>query len=59
MSTVNKYCCRCHRTTKFLEQGKTFTCSGCGIVIDKGIDRAEDRGLIGNPLRSYKTRFAA
>lgn len=58
MSTINKYCCRCHRTTRFQEQEKSFTCSNCGVVIEK-IEKSEGRSLIGNPMRSYKTRFAA
>ena len=58
MKTVNKYCCRCHRTTRFQVQEGTFTCTACGVVIEKK-DRGEERSLIGNPMRSYRTRFAA
>ncbi len=58
MNTLNKYCCRCHRTTRFLDQEKTYTCTACGVVVEKA-EKPEERGLIGNPLRSYKTRFAA
>ena len=58
MSTVNKYCCHCHRTTRFVVQDASYTCSGCGVVIEIK-DRAEERSLIGNPMRSFKTRFAA
>ncbi|MBI5543512.1 MAG: hypothetical protein HY901_06455 [Deltaproteobacteria bacterium] len=58
MNTVNKYCCRCHRTTRFQEQERSYTCTGCGVVIEKK-ERPEERALIGNPMRSYKTRFAA
>lgn len=58
MKTVNKYCCCCHRTTRFEVKEVDFTCTSCGVVIEKQ-DRPEERSLIGNPMRSYKTRFAA
>ena len=58
MNTVNKYCCRCHQTTRFAVQDGSFTCGRCGIVIQKQA-RPEERSLIGDPMRSYKTRFAA
>lgn len=62
MSSQNRYCCRCHRTTKFLVQPALFTCTGCGVVVEipgGGEHRAEGRSLIGDPMRSYKTSFAA
>jgi hypothetical protein len=58
MKTVNKYCCRCHRTTRFQVQETGYTCTGCGVVIERA-EKAEERSLIGNPMRSFKTRFAA
>lgn len=58
MSTVNKYCCHCHRTTRFQVQEKSYSCTCCGVVIEKKA-RPEERSLIGNPMRSFKTRFAA
>jgi hypothetical protein len=58
MKTVNKYCCRCHRTTRFQVQEACFTCTNCGVVIERA-DKPEERSLIGNPMRSFKTRFAA
>jgi hypothetical protein len=58
MNTVNKYCCRCHRTTRFQVQEAGYTCTSCGVVIERK-GKPEERSLIGNPMRSYKTRFAA
>ncbi len=57
MTPQNRYCCKCHRTTKFLVQGTKFTCSQCGIVVETK-DREEERCLIGNPFRSFKTSAA-
>ena len=59
MNTVNKYCCHCHKTTRFQVQEKAYTCSGCGVVIEKQDQQQEARALIGDPMRSFKTRFAA
>ena len=63
MNTLNKYCCRCHRTTRFQVEEKAYTCTSCGVVAavqqpKKDVD-PDGRSLIGDPMRSYKTRFAA
>ncbi|MBI5545805.1 MAG: hypothetical protein HY901_18095 [Deltaproteobacteria bacterium] len=58
MNSQNRYCCRCHRTTRFVVKDTTFTCSSCGVVVE-GKTRDQERSLIGNPLRSFKTSFAA
>jgi ribosomal protein L37AE/L43A len=54
----NHYCCRCLQTTQFMVTEAIYTCSRCGVVIDNQ-QREQPRKLIGNPLRSYKTSFAA
>ena len=61
MSTQNHYCCRCHRTTRFQVQRESYTCTGCGVVIELRRQETRDAGrsLIGDPMRSYKTSFAA
>jgi hypothetical protein len=61
MSSENRYCCRCHRTTRFQVQGASYTCTGCGVVIEvapRQEPRGSERSLIGDPMR-YKTSFAA
>ena len=62
MNSENHYCCRCHRTTKFvLTDPQHLLCSGCGLVAEKHEKSVETKGraLIGDPFRSYKTSFAA
>ena len=61
MNTLNKYCCQCHRTTGFQVQDRSYTCSRCGTVVtlQEKEDPPAERGLIGDPMRSYKTHFAA
>ena len=64
MNTMNKYCCRCHRTTRFQVEDKAYTCTSCGVVVvveqqQKQEEASGERKLIGDPMRSYKTRFAA
>ena len=54
MRLENHYCCRCHKTTKHRVEGATFQCTGCGVVVEKEQPR-EQRSLIGDPFRSYKT----
>lgn len=44
METLNRYCCRCLRTTRFAieladNQGAPLTCSGCGVQIQVSKDR--------------------
>ena len=64
MNTLNKYCCRCHRTTRFQVEEKSYTCTSCGVVVavvavEPKQEPPEGRALIGDPMRSFKTRFAA
>ena len=62
MNTLNKYCCRCHRTTRFQVEEKAYTCTSCGVVVaveEKPDGRAEERTLIGDPMRSFRTKHAA
>ncbi len=58
MNTQNRYCCRCHRTTRFHVKDSVFTCTSCGVVIDKAKESEKERSLIGDPFRSFKTSFA-
>lgn len=57
MSPQNRYCCQCHRTTKFQVREGTFTCTQCGVVIEIK-DHEKERSLIGDPFRSFRTRAA-
>ncbi|HEY3448851.1 MAG TPA: hypothetical protein VGK67_21000 [Myxococcales bacterium] len=63
MNTINKYCCRCHRTTRFQVEEKAYTCTSCGVVMavaeKKPESTSEERTLIGDPMRSFRTKFAA
>ncbi|MGC4117318.1 MAG: hypothetical protein QM765_22705 [Myxococcales bacterium] len=62
MNTINKYCCRCHRTTRFQVEEKSYTCTSCGVVMaiaEKVEAKSEERTLIGDPMRSFRTKFAA
>lgn len=58
MSYQNRYCCRCHRTTRFSVQGTVFTCSGCGVVVDTA-ENTRQSTLVGNPMRSFRRNDAA
>jgi hypothetical protein len=58
MSSQNRYCCRCRRTTRFEVKDATFTCTGCGVQISTD-EKTQERALIGDPFRSFKTSFAA
>ncbi len=63
MSSQNRYCCRCHQTTRFIAGEASFTCTRCGVVVEipkKSRPEVEqERTLIGDPMRSFKTSFAA
>jgi len=57
MNSQNRYCCRCLCTTRFKVDGRTFTCTRCGVIVEKK-ETARERTLVGNPFRSYKTNAA-
>ncbi len=59
MNAQNHYCCRCHRTTKFAVDGVKLTCTSCGVIVERQARSEGARGMVGNPLRSFKTSFAA
>jgi ribosomal protein S27AE len=63
MSSQNRYCCRCHQTTRFEAGEARLTCSRCGVIVEVSkqprAEAKQERVLIGDPMRSYKTSFAA
>lgn len=54
MTSQNRYCCRCQRTTRFAVHGTLYTCSRCGVRVDVGAQRPDVRMMVGNPFRSYR-----
>jgi hypothetical protein len=53
----NRYCCRCHCTTKYNVIGTQFTCTQCGVTVNLG-ERRIERTLIGNPFTSFRIAHA-
>ncbi len=50
---MNKYCVKCHKTTKFTINGLTWTCGSCYTVME--MVAAPTRLMIGNP---YNCRYS-
>lgn len=59
MNFQNRYCCRCHCTTKYNVVGTVFTCTKCGVSVDTGTHQPETRSLVGDPFRSFRVAKAA
>lgn len=63
MRSQNRYCCRCHQTTQFAVGESSLTCTRCGVIVEipkeSRADAKQERSLIGDPMRSFKTSFAA
>jgi hypothetical protein len=60
MNFQNRYCCRCHCTTKYRVVGTVFTCTKCGVSVDVfDPTRTKERSFIGNPFQSYRISHAA
>jgi ribosomal protein S27AE len=56
MSTQNRYCTRCGKTTKFTVDRDVFTCGGCGVRAHLQPKAAEGRVLWGDPFQ-FRIRF--
>jgi len=55
MATLNRYCTRCNKTTKFQVDGGVYTCAGCGVRVVP--QRAKDERILwGDPFR-FRIRF--
>ncbi len=59
MDFQNRYCCRCHCTTKYRVVGTVFTCTQCGVSVDVEHKTQAARTLVGNPFKSFRIQHAA